>query len=137
MSDDNKDDGTPSVPKKPYTPPHVVSYGHVKDIVQGNGGTKNDGGGGLPNSKVTCWIAEALYGKDDPRTLLLRAWLSVIYDERRGGWRWVALYRRFGRGTADLIRRGYLPRSLFQPLFDALVKEALDRSAYAIVARRH
>ena len=137
MSHDSKDNGTPSAPRKPYSPPHVISYGHVKDIIQGNDGLKNDGGAGLPNSKTTCWIAEALYGVDDPRTLLLRAWLSVVYEERRAGWMFVALYRRFGRGTADLIRRGYLPQSIFRPLFDTLVKKALDQAAYAIAAQRH
>jgi hypothetical protein len=138
MSHTDKDGGAqPSTPRKPYAPPRVVDYGHVKDIIQGGGGMMSDAAGTPPggNSKG-CWIAEALYGVDDPRTLLLRAWLSVAYDERRPGWWFIALYRRFGRATADLIYRGYLPRRLFQPLFDMLVEKALDSSAHAIVAAR-
>jgi len=129
-------DSKPSSPRKPYTSPKLVSHGHVKDIIQGGGGKKFDSGGapGAGNSKG-CWIAEALYGVEDPRTLLLRAWLSVAYDERRPGWQFIALYTRFGRQTADLIYRGYLPRALFHPLFDALVNKALDDSAQTILAR--
>nr|UXE44939.1 hypothetical protein Hi04_10k_c3996_00014 [uncultured bacterium] len=121
--------------RKPYSPPRVISYGHVKDLVQGNSGHGSDGGGGA-HSK-SCWIAEALYGVSDPRTHLLRAWLTLIYDERRPGWMFVALYRRFGRRTASLIERGLLPRLVFQPLFDALVEKALADSARAFVAARH
>ena len=120
-------------PRKPYAPPRLVSYGHVKDIIQGGGGKKADAGAG--NSKG-CWIAEALYGVEDPRTLLLRAWLSVAYEERRAGWWFIALYQQFGRATADLIYRGYLSRQLFRPLFDRLVDKTLSESAQTIIARR-
>lgn len=126
-----------STPRKPYTSPRLVSYGHVKDIIQGGGGKKFDSGGtkGAGNSKG-CWIAEALYGVDDPRTLLLRAWLGAAYDERRPGWPLIAAYHRFGYATAQLIHRGYLPRGVFRPLFDTLVARALTDSARAIVAER-
>ena len=133
MSDSDTDQAAPSPTRKPYTPPHLITYGHVKDIVQGTGGKKKDFS--PPNSK-SCWIAEALYGVEDPRTLLLRAWVSSIYDERRPGWMFVSLYRAFGRGTAELINRGVLPRRLVQPLFDALVEKALTASAHALVAER-
>jgi hypothetical protein len=139
MSLNDKADGSkPSTPRtrKPYTPPRVVSYGHVKDIIQGGGGKKSDAGAakGAGNSKA-CWIAEALYGVEDPRTLLLRAWLSTVHEERRPGWQFVTLYSRFGQATARLIYQGYLPRGLFRPLFDALVNKALDESAHTILAR--
>lgn len=126
-----------STQRKPYTPPRLVAYGHVKDIIQGGGGMGNDASGTPPGgASKACWVAEALYGVDDPRTLLLRAWLSTAYDERRAGWIFIAMYRRFGRGTANLIQRGYLPRQLVQPLFDALVEKALDESAGALAAAR-
>ncbi len=135
MSDSGTRPSTPAPARKPYTPPRLVTYGHVKDIVQGTGGKKSDFGFGR-NSR-SCWIAEALYGADDPRTLLLRSWVTVIYDERRPGWMFVLLYRTFGRATARLITRGVLPRRLFQPLFDTLVERALTASADALlVARR-
>ena len=128
-------ESTPQPPRrKPYSPPQVISYGHVKDIVQGAGGNGLDSGGG--HSKA-CWIAEALYGADDPRTHLLRAWVTMIYNERRRGWLLVGLYRMFGRSTATLITRGLLPRMLFQPLFDTLVEKALADSAPVFVAARH
>ena len=137
LTDNKPGDPKPSAPRKPYAPPRLVSYGHVKDIIQGGGGKKSDAGAakGAGNSKG-CWIAEALYGVEDPRTLLLRAWLSVAYEERRGGWWFIALYQEFGRATADLIYRGYLPRQLFRPLFDVLVDKALSESAQTILARR-
>ena len=130
--------GKPSTPRKqkPYTPPRLVSHGHVKDIIQGGGGKKFDtGGAGAPGNSKACWVAEALYGVEDPRTLLLRAWLSTVYEERRPGWQFVALYARVGRQTARLIEQGALPRGLFRPLFDALVNKALDESAHTILAR--
>jgi hypothetical protein len=134
MSQSDKEAPRPSVGRKPYTPPRVTSYGHVKDIIQGATGKKSDAAGVL--SKGGCWIAEVLYGVNDSRTLLLRAWLAAAYDQRRPGWRYIALYRRFGQTTANLIARGYLPRQLFQPLFDRLVENALGEWACAVVAVR-
>ena len=137
MSHTDKDGNVKSsTPRKPYTSPKMVSHGHVKDIIQGGGGMMADAGPPVGGASKSCWIAEVLYGVDDPRTLLLRASLSVAYDERRPGWMFIALYRRFGRTTANLIQRGYLPRQLFQPLFDGLVEKALTESAYALVATR-
>src|SRR5437660_12126597 len=94
---ENGSSQTPVKPRRPYTPPRLVSYGHVKDVVQGGGGMMGDATGTPPGGKSkACWVAEALYGADDPRTLLLRAWLGVAYDERRPGWRLIAAYKRFG-----------------------------------------
>ena len=30
--------------RKPYSTPQLTSYGHIKDIVQGDGGMRNDAG---------------------------------------------------------------------------------------------
>ena len=68
--DDNKSRTEPTIVRKPYTPPRLIAYGHITDIIQGGTGHGVDAGGG--HSK-NCWIAEALYGVDDPRTRLLRA----------------------------------------------------------------
>jgi len=131
---ENSSGPTPPPTGKPYTPPRLISYGHVKDIVQGSTGGGNDGVGG--HSKQ-CWIAEALYGADDARTLILRAWLTVVYDERRAGWMFVAVYRMFGRSAARLISTGVLPAKLFQPLFDTLVEKAMADTRRAFVPARH
>jgi hypothetical protein len=132
------DDSVRSTPRKPYTPPRLVSYGHVKDVIQGGGGMMSDATGKPPGGRSKgCWIAEELYGVQDPRTLLLRAWLAVAYDERRPGWVLIAFYQRFGRAAANLIRRGRLPRGLFRRAFDLLVDRALDERARAIVAAHH
>jgi len=135
MSHSDNDTGSmpPTTSRTPYSPPRLISYGHAKDIIQGGGGMMSDATGTPPggNSK-TCWIAEVLYGVDDPRTLLLRAWLAVVHEERRRGWLFVGLYRTFGRGTSRLIARGYLPRWLFRRGFDALLERALDASAVSL-----
>jgi len=121
-----------AAPRKPYAPPRLVSYGSVKDIVQGGGGTKSDGAG-KPNTK-TCWVAEALYGVDAPRTTLLRAWVTRQHIER-GRWRlFAALYSRYGRAAAGAIHRRRLPRHWVRPLFDFLVDTTFDESARAIRA---
>ena len=123
-----------AAPRKPYSPPRLVSYGHVKDLIQGGTGMMNDAGGAKSKN---CWIAEALYGVHDARTLLLRAWLTVVYDERRPGWVFVALYRRGGRAAAALIHRGVVPRWAFRPVFDTLLGKALADAARGVVAPRH
>lgn len=128
------DKAADSSQRKPYAMPVLVCYGHVKDIIQGGVGMMSDAPGG--NSKA-CWVAEALYGVHDPRTTLLRAWLSHAYVERRRWWLFVALYRRFGRTIADWIHRGHLPRRWLRPLFDFLVVRAFDESARAIKAAGH
>lgn len=128
----------PVKPRKPYASPRLVSYGHVKDVIQGGGGMMSDATGTPPGGmSKPCWVAEELYGVQDPRTLLLRAWLMLAYDERRRGWVFIALYQRFGREAANLIRRGCLPRGVFRRAFDVLVDKALDERARAIVATHH
>lgn len=121
--------------RKPYTPPRLVSYGHVKDIVQGSTGTKGDGGAGL--TRPTCWVAEALYGMDDPRTLVLRAWLTEVHTEKRRGWWLVEVYRALGPTVAGLLRRGAMPRRTLLPLFDALADKAFDNRARTIRDERY
>jgi len=120
--------------RAPYSTPRLVSYGLVKDLVTGANGRMVDSSG--TRSKTGCWIAEALYGVDDSRTLLLRAWLAVVYEERRPGWRLVVVYRTFGRATAGLIRRGILPRQPFQYVFDMLVDRAIANTVKALVPAR-
>ena len=124
------------VARKPYTAPRLISYGHVKDIVQGGGNRANDPGTGRATKPAPCWVAEALFGVDDARTMLLRSWLTGIYVERRRGWHLVAVYVAYGPVAARLLRRGWLPRRPFVRLFDALTRRAFDESAALAKARR-
>jgi hypothetical protein len=133
MNTDRQPSRSVPLTRKPYAKPQLICYGHVKDIVQGGGGNMCDATG---NNTKACWIAEALYGVDAPRTLLIRAWLSEVYDERR---RWsflISLYRTFGRRVAGLIQRGRLPARLFVPLFDHLVVKATDDLARMLKRNR-
>jgi hypothetical protein len=120
--------------RKPYTTPKLVSYGHVKDIVQTGGGGMGDGTG---TSKTTCWVAEALYGVDDSRTLVLRSWMLAVHAGKRRGWLFVELYRRFGQTVARLIHSGWLPRPVLLPLFNLLADKAFDESARTIIHERY
>lgn len=76
----------------------------------------------LPSS---CWIAEAIYGTNDPRTLLVRAYLNGPFKQTAFGRAVMSLYQRYGRAIAAQVRKhGWLKRAL-QPLFD----KALDHAA--------
>jgi hypothetical protein len=127
-------DATSPSGRKPYQPPTLISYGHVKDIVQTGGGGMGDG---TNTSKSMCWVAEAIYGVDDARTLVLRSWLTAVHAGRQRGWVFVELYRRFGERAAGLIRGGLVPRATLRPLFDFLAEKAFDHSARTIVNERH
>jgi hypothetical protein len=123
--------------KKPYTPPRLIAYGHVKDIVQGATGNRSDGGAGMTRQTGPCWVADALYGVENPRTLVLRAWLTETHARKDRGWRLVEFYKVVGPAVANLIRRGILPRRLLLPLFDALTRKAFDSRARLIVDERY
>lgn len=131
-STNNRADTPLEKKKKPYTPPRLVAYGDFKNIVQGNSGTRGDGGPG--QTKATCWIAEALYGVDDPRTILLRAWLTAAYLEKRRWWWCVAAYMRFGRAVANVLQKSVVLRRGFRVLFDVLVRKAYDEAPRAVQA---
>jgi hypothetical protein len=82
---------------------------------------------------MACWIAEVLYGVDDNRTHLLRAWLTRVYARTTVGSAIVALYRAFGKRVARWARRSALLRRVLTPLFDAGVAAALRH--YTLAAR--
>lgn len=109
--------------KKPYRTPRLVVHGDLKRIVQGVLGKGADHG--APEHTKPCWIAEALYGIDDPRTILLRAWLARVHREGHRGWRMVALYIRFGRRAAEVLERSAILSHGFRALFDRLAVKAL------------
>jgi hypothetical protein len=110
-------------PRKPYCGPELSLYGDVTQITRSGSGSGTDGG--APTMSKQCWIAEALYGVDAPRTLLVRAWLTERYD-RCDVWALalVPLYRRFGQRVAAQVRRHSSLQRLFRPLFDHAVRQA-------------
>lgn len=132
MKETKKPAGETPARKKPYTSPRLISYGHVKDIVQGSTGPMT--GDGSSTTKP-CWVAETLYGPNDCRTLVLRDWLSVVYAQRRRGWQLVALYGKYGRAVASAVACGRLPRIVFRALFDRLAQRAFTECARCLAAR--
>ena len=129
-STDNPAGPPPQTKKKPYTPPRLVAYGDFKKIV-GKKGALSDGS---PGNTKACWIAEALYGVDDPRTMLLRAWLTAAYIEKRWWWWFVAAYMRFGRTVASALQKSSVLRRGFRLLFDVLARKAYDEAPPAVRA---
>ncbi len=70
-------------------------------------------------------MAEAIYGVDDLRTHLLRAWLNGPFKETRVGAVVMALYLAIGRQVAWIARRSGLVRWVLRPLFEMGLKEAV------------
>jgi hypothetical protein len=104
-------------PKKPYSAPRLVKYGDLRQLTRGSHGRRADNhGGGVTRP---CWIAEVLYGADDPRTHLLRIWLADEYSKTAVGSIVVAVYKRFGRTLSALVRRSSLLQGLLRPVFEA------------------
>ncbi|MFB3916272.1 MAG: hypothetical protein ACE14M_06060 [Terriglobales bacterium] len=112
----------PERPRRTYKAPRVSRYGHVAQLTRGGGGNGKDAS--TMHTKQ-CWIAEALYGVDAPRTLLVRAWLSECYGQHQ---RWarivVPLYRRFGMRMAGIMARIPMLKAPVRPLFDRAARLA-------------
>ena len=110
-------------PKKPYSTPRLVKYGDLRQLTRGNHGFISDAGAAtasrLGRGANPCWIAEVLYGADDPRTRLLRMWLVDVYSKTPVGSMVVAVYRKFGREIAALAKRSSLLRGILRPVFEA------------------
>jgi len=118
--------------KKEYESPRLVCYGSVVQLTRGGGGTLGDG---VNTHTRLCWIADAIYGADAPRTQLVRAWLNDCY-EQRVPWSLVVvpLYRRFGQRTARLLHSIPVFKNLFRPLFDLGVRRAHRDLAATLLA---
>ncbi len=72
-----------------------------------------------------CWIAEAIYGVEDPRTHLIRAWLNGPFRETGFGDWIMRLYLTIGRPVAWLVKRSSVLRKAFKPLFDLALRKAV------------
>ena len=106
--------------KLAYEKPRLVSYGDLRTITRGGGGTMADGAA----ATMMCWVAEVLYGETDPRTQLLRCWLANIYSESLVGNVLVRLYRAFGRPVARMAERSAGLRTILHRVFDAGLQRA-------------
>ena len=121
--------------KNTYRTPELVLYGDVSQITRGGNGNGSDNGSSGTHTMI-CWIAEALYGIDAPRTHLVRVWLKKCY-QRREGWALfvVPVYRRVGQRVAAGVRSYAVLQRLFRPLFDRAVVCA-HRDYASAIARR-
>jgi len=69
---------------------------------------------------ITCWVARACYGIDDPRWLYFRSWLF----SKRCPWLLRKLYLRFGERLAEKLLNGK------NEGLRRLIKRAMDRVIY-------
>lgn len=81
--------------------------------------------GGAGRLRPGCWIAEAIYGTDDLRTHLVRAYLNGPFKQTTLGRFVMALYLRFGRAVAAQVRKRDWLRHAFRPLFDRALRSAV------------
>jgi hypothetical protein len=66
-----------------------------------------------------CWIAAELWGGwTDPRTVLVRSWLTEEFGRRWYGRPVLAAYRLWGERTAKAIQTKRRLRSIFQWIFN-------------------
>jgi hypothetical protein len=72
-----------------------------------------------------CWIAEAIYGVDDTRTHIVRAWLNGPFADTVIGGAVMRLYLAIGQHIAAVARRSKMLRATLKPLFDAALNRAL------------
>lgn len=72
-----------------------------------------------------CWVAEAIYGVEDPRTHLVRAWLNGPFRETVAGSMTMNVYLAIGQQVAWVVRRSNLLKMALKPLFDAALRRAV------------
>lgn len=118
-----------------------TALGQVAPLVQANTGATNASwdwatdlldpalqaaGSAAGGALKGCWIAEAIYGTDDPRTHLLRFWLNGEFSETRTGAAVMAAYRGIGIPVAWLARHSRTVRNALKPLFDVALRRACN-----------
>lgn len=98
------------------------------DLIGGSG--KTEGGGAKGAAALFCWIAEALYGVDAPKTHLARWYVNTILPKSLSGRLFRTWYAIFGRKVAAKVPTSPLLRKLLEPIFDRFA-----HSAVAILAK--
>lgn len=79
-----------------------------------------------PNIAVTCWVASVLYGEHAWQTQLLRWYITGPFSEHWHGRLFADLYRRYGQQTAAILRRHPGLQVIVKPLFDHLLRQAIE-----------
>jgi hypothetical protein len=73
-------------------------------------------------ASLFCWVAEELYGADDPKTHLARAWVGR-HDNA-----FTRMYRKHGRAWAAFLKRHLWAKPIVQPIWDFMwISELLHR----------
>lgn len=90
----------------------------------GAGGSLLSGGFGAGGA-FGCWIAEAVYGLDDARTHLLRAWLNGPFSDTALGTAVMWFYMKFGRAGAAAVTRNPRLKRAMKYMFDLALQRAM------------
>ncbi|MFM7076487.1 MAG: hypothetical protein ACKO3G_10535, partial [Planctomycetaceae bacterium] len=84
----------------------------------GGGGMGGMGGGGMGGF---CWVAREVYGTDDPRWLLFRAWMKTEAPAWLRG-----LYVRHGEGFAAWLHQRPAAKAVVRAAMDAVIDARSD-----------
>ncbi len=87
----------------------------------GGGGPFNAAGTGGATGGYPCWIAAAVYGKNDWRVTLIRHRLNRKASESKRWRALLALYKVFGRPVSMLVGQSHSLKIMFRSLFDQIV----------------
>jgi hypothetical protein len=80
---------------------------------------------GIGNQLPPCWIAAELFGGwDEPRTVLVRHWLTHDFSQRWIGRQLLKIYVKYGERTAAMIHRYPALRMVFAPPFNLALRQA-------------
>lgn len=83
------------------------------------------GAAGAAGINKICWVAAELYGGwYEPRTILVREWLTMKFAKCWIGSLILKLYVRHGEAMAKRIRTSPLLRMIFTPIFNLALRQA-------------
>jgi hypothetical protein len=72
-----------------------------------------------------CWIAEAIYGAEDPRTHIVRAYLNGDFRKSWAGALIMWIYLAIGEFVAGFVGRSKTLRFMLRPFFDLALARAV------------
>jgi hypothetical protein len=106
----------------------IASYGPWNSVIKGS-----LEGAGTGAGIAACWIAEVIYGVDDPRTHLLRSWLNDEFKRTRVGRVVMAVYVRFGERIAAQAAKHSWLRAVLRPWFNLALDAAITERTGKVV----